>query len=268
MRLRRAVFSAASTAALSVLMTATGAAHDLFIVPSQFRVPSAGSPLTIGYHSGDGFPESTQVPARLRDAAIHGANGSLDVANLKTDGKRSVGTVTPTQPGHYIATTVAAANTIEMAPGEFLDYLKEEGLTHVIDARTQSGDSSKPARERYTKYAKSIFLVGAPNENYKKTLGLPIEIVPEKDPYAIKAGESLPVRVFVRGNPVAGLEIRTATSGVAGVKSSGRTDDDGRISIPMAAAGSYRLHALQMERVTDGSADWESFWATLTFEVR
>lgn len=251
-------------------MANTAVAHDLYLVPAQFR-PAVGTTMTVGFHSGDGFPESGEVPKRLRDATLYSADGMLALGEPILDIKRSVGVATLPKAGHYIATVVAAANTISMKPDEFLEYLKEEGLNHVIDARTKSGDAQKDARERYSKFAKTVFLVGAPNntsEAYKKVIGLPIEIVPEKDPYAIKPGESLPVRVLVRGGPAAGLEIRTASS-AAGAKivSSGTTGADGRISIPVVA-GQYRLHALHMERVTDGTADWESFWGTLTFEVR
>jgi hypothetical protein len=40
----------------------------------------------------------------------------------------------------------------------------------------------------------------------------------------------------------------------------------GRILIPVKG-GKWRLHAIQMERASDSEADWESFWATLTFEI-
>jgi hypothetical protein len=217
----------------------------------------------------DGFPQGGEVPKRLRDASLHSADGVVLLGEPLADIaiKRSTMTAAVSRPGHHIATIVAAANTVAMEPGEFLDYLKEEGLTHVIDARTASGQDKLPAKERYTEYAKSIFLAGTPNDVYKKVVGLPIEIVPEKDPYALKPGNSLPVRVLVRGAPAAGLEIRTASSG-GRIEATGRTSVDGRISIPLSTAGPYRLHALHMERVTDDSADWESLWATLTFEVR
>jgi uncharacterized GH25 family protein len=262
-----------------LLLAGTAVAHDLYIVPGQFRA-TVGQPVTIGYHSGDGFPESTQNPARLQNATLYSADGKVSLepradappaaaGAAPVAAKRSIATATVPKSGHYITTIVAGTRTFSMKADEFLDYLKEEGLTHVIEARTKSGEANKDASERYTKYAKSIFLAGAPNDFFKKVIGLPIEIVPEKDPYALKPGESLPVRVLVRGTPAAGLEIRTASSGTEGPQlvSSGKTGADGRISIPVAP-GPYRLHALHMERVTDGSADWESLWATLTFEVR
>ena len=70
-----------------------------------------------------------------------------------------------------------------MKAASFEKYLKEEGLNHIVEARAQRGESDKPGKERYTMYAKTIFLAGAPNEGYKAVVGLPLEIVPEKDPY-------------------------------------------------------------------------------------
>jgi hypothetical protein len=39
-----------------------------------------------------------------------------------------------------------------------------------------------------------------------------------------------------------------------------------RIAVPVTP-GRWRLHTILMERITTPDADWESFWATLTFEV-
>ena len=103
----------------SVLTIGTALAHDLFIVPDQFRV-APGQSVTIGFHSGDGFPQSSQLPQRLRDASIHSADGTAALTTPTADAaaKRSASTATVTKAGHYIATIVAAANTISMEPAE------------------------------------------------------------------------------------------------------------------------------------------------------
>jgi uncharacterized GH25 family protein len=62
-------------------------------------------------------------------------------------------------------------------------------------------------------YAKAIVLAGAPDEGYKRAIGLPIEFIPEKDPYQLKPGESLPVRVLVRGAPAKDLEVKQRSPG-------------------------------------------------------
>ncbi len=79
------------------------------------------------------------------------------------------------------------------------------------------------------------------------------------------------MRVLFRGKPAAGLQLEAAWSGGGKSKTTviGRTDPAGRIQVPLAAARMWRLHSLMMERCSEpGAADWESFWASLTFEVR
>jgi uncharacterized GH25 family protein len=154
-----------------------------------------------------------------------------------------------------------------MKADSFEKYLKEEGLNSIVAARAQRGETDKAARERYTMYAKTIFLAGAPNDGYKAVAGLPLEIVPQKDPYGLEAGEALPVLVLLRGAPAANLEV-TAASTAAGYKPHiiGKTDANGRLNVPVSA-GQWRLHTIHMERAIGSDADWESVWTTLTFEI-
>jgi uncharacterized GH25 family protein len=102
-------------------------------------------------------------------------------------------------------------------------------------------------------------------------VGFTIEIVPEADPYELKPGDLLPLRVLFRGKPAADLQIESSLAGPSGTKTIvvGRTGSDGRLNVPIAGAGRWRLHTIKMERCDEISvADWESFWASLTFEVR
>ena len=239
------------------------AAHYTYILPQNFRV-STGDTVIVGFHSGDGFPESTAILKRLQEPAIHTSRGKLAIDGLKEDGKRLAATVRVADAGHIIVTAVNAASVEDMRPASFEKYLAEEGLGHIIDARKQRGESEKNGKERYTMYAKTILLSGAPGEGYKTAVGLPLEMVPEKDPYRLQAGETLPRRVLLRGAPVANLEVR-ATSTTAKTHTVGRTDSQGRLTVPVSK-GQWRLHAIHMERAT-GDVDWESLWTTLTFEV-
>jgi len=248
---------------LTVLGAANLAAHYTYIVPHQFRVVS-GETVVVGFHSGDGFPDSTAVLRRLREPAIHTSKGRLAIDGLKEDGKRLAATFKVADAGHLIVTAVNAAAVEEMKPASFEEYLLEEGLGHVVAARKERGEAEKPGKERYTMYAKTILLSGAPGDGYKTAVGLPLEIVPEKDPYRLQPGEALPIRVLLRGAPAANLEIR-ATSLAAKPVLVGKTDAQGRITVPVSK-GQWRLHTIHMERVS-GDVDWESLWTTLTFEV-
>lgn len=255
--------------ALGLALTIVGhvAAHDTFVMPQKFRV-FKGETVIIGFHSSDGFPESAQLLKRLQDPAVHTPSGPVPIENVKADGMRMTASITVPHSGHVIVTAVNGTATTDMKADEFVAYLKEEGLTHVVDARVQRGEADKPGKERYTMYAKTILMADAPNDGYKKVVGFPIEMIPEKDPYQLKPGESLPVRVLFRGAPARNLDVKAASTAGEGQKqhSVGRTDVDGRINVPVTS-GKWRLKAIHMERSSKPDVEWESFWTTLTFEI-
>lgn len=210
--------------------------------------------------------------ARLKDAELRSRGGTVTIEGIRVDGKRVVGNVeVPGRAGSLILSAHTSPNFISLEPGKFLDYLKDEGLAEVIRWRSDHREDKKASRERYSKFAKAILVSGAPDDSYKQALGFPIEIVPEANPYTLHAGSRLPVRVVFRGKPAPGLQLEAAWADGGKSKTTviGRTDSEGRISVPLAATGKWPLHSLLMERCAElAVADWESFWASLTFEIR
>lgn len=262
--------------ALGILVATTAFGHDLYLMPERFIVTN-GEPLAIAVHNGDSFPQSEASASieRLRDGMMVGVNGNKTIDGLRVDDKRTVGTVVVPSQGELVLSIRTIPNFIELEPDKFLPYLKEEGLKDVIAWREVNRATKIPGRERYSKYAKALLLAGNPSDYYKHVVGFPIEIVPEKDPYTLKKGDSLPVQVLYRGAPAADLQLEADYAGPQGSKTRvvGRTDKDGRISVPLNSTGKWRLHSLKMEHLTpetggEPAADWESFWASLTFEIR
>jgi uncharacterized GH25 family protein len=252
------------TLVLLLTFAANAAAHQLFIMPQKFRV-SKGDPVVIGFHLADGFPDSALVLKRLDAPTTWTPAGPMAIANVRTQGKRLVSTILVPGAGHILVTGIVPPGTSTLKAGPFLKYLQEEGFTDIIEMRAQRGEADKPAKERFAMYAKAILLAGAPDEAYKAVVGHPFEIVPEKDPYRLMPGESLPVRLMLRGAPARNVNVGAVTVGGKEI-SVGKTNNEGRISVPLTA-GKWRLRALHIERSTKPDADWESFWATLTFET-
>ncbi len=257
--------------ALTLVLAGSALAHDLFIMPATFR-PQPGQPLTIGFHIGDAFPSSEvagRLP-RLIEPKLSWQGGSVPVANLRIEGKRDLGTVTtPSSPGTLVATVASPPTLIELVPAKFLSYLKHEGLDEVIAYRASHNEAAKPGRERYSKYARALLRSGAPNEFFHQSSGLIIEIIPEADPYSLKPGDQLPIQVLFRGKPAPNLHLQAswAQGSQHNSASAGRTDANGRLRVNLPKAGLWRLHTIKMERCADPAADWESFWASLTFEL-
>ena len=191
--------------------------------------------------------------------------------NIVAEAKRTTATVRVPAAGLAILTAQTIPAFIELEPKTFASYLKHENLTNGLKWREGHGETDKPGRERYSKYVKSSIQAGKPDTHYRERTGLAIEIIPEADPYSLQPGATLPVQVLFRGSPAVDVAVESAwlEGGKSKMEIVGRTDKSGRVRVPLKAIGPYRLHAIVMERCADPKvADWESFWASLTFEIQ
>ncbi len=247
---------------LPLLITLSLQAHDLYLMPKDFRV-KAGTPLLLSAHTGDSFPFSEQGvdPARLTTI------GGDETTRWTILGKTTHAAVKPREGGQYFA-IFTKPRFLEMEPDKFLDYLKEEGLNWQFD---KARSSKTRSREMYAKYAKTYVVAGTPDQAFSKPLGLKIEIVPLQDPSTLKAGDTLPIQLLFDGKPASDIQLEIATSPSPKAKSileiAGRTDANGRLNINVKNAGKVRLHAVHMLSVQQPTHDWESYWASLTLEA-
>ena len=111
-------------------------------------------------------------------------------------------------------------------------------------------------------------------------LGLPLEIVPLKDPKTIKAGEAFPVQIFYKDQPLAGETI-IATSDTFVVKDmeaatshrepqafSGKTDKEGKVNFIPLIEGVWKLKVIHKEPFEDQKVCQHSAnYATLILPV-
>ena len=89
-----------------------------------------------------------------------------------------------------------------------------------------------------------------------------LDIVLLKNPFEMKAGDSLPIKVFCRGKPIAGVEVEGRDHEIVST-----TDKDGMARVPISK-GRQLISVSHKEPVKDDpDADYLSFTATLTFEV-
>jgi uncharacterized GH25 family protein len=99
-------------------------------------------------------------------------------------------------------------------------------------------------------------------------LGFTLELVPEKNPYSLRPGDTLPVRLLFRGQPLAGALVHAALHGQPDAGASARTGPDGRAKLKLSRDGFWMIKAVEMGPAPQGvDADWQSLWASLTFEM-
>ena len=261
----KTVFPILCVASLAPLM-----AHDLYIMPDRFRL-SPGQELIIELHNGDAFPDSEGPPAmeRLHGTRILSQHGAIELKDFHEEHKALVTHALTRGSGSLIVTASLSPNSRKYDARKFLAYLDDEGLGMVAKYREAHGEQDQPVTELYSKYAKGLMVNGEASTFSTRPVGLKIEIVPAVDPATLNPGASMPVQVLFEGKPMAGLTIETAWTNGAPAKASvvGHTDNNGRLSIPLQK-GKCRITTGYSQRYRDQAvANWETFFATLTFEV-
>lgn len=254
-------------AMLLVLVAAPAEAHDFWLAPGEFR-PAVGAAVPIEIHIGTHYTVETRYPRSRRHAlrfeAIGPGEGREGVPGR--EGAVPAGRFTPGAAGPWIVVYMSAPSEITLGAAEFERYLVEEGLAHVAAARKASGATAKPGRERFSRFAKALLAAGGRSgPALTRPVGLPFEIVPEADPYTLRPGGTLPVRLLFRGKPLAGARVVAYVEpGKPAVQV--RTDAAGRAALVLHRPGRWMVKAVHMIPVR-GRVDWASVWASLTFEL-
>jgi hypothetical protein len=187
---------------------------------------------------------------------------------------------TPVDRGGAMFAFESGFTPIELPAAPFDAYLKDQGLDAVWAARHPRARAgvAKPGRERYRRCAK-LWLIGSDAARATTPIGLPLEIVPLSIP---GSGNSLRVRVLWKGQPLSGglvkawhapLTISDESSAEPAPRDSvpvawkGRSDTHGEVLLPIVQTGEWLLSVEHMDPSADRvAADWESTWASLTFD--
>lgn len=272
-RIRRVAPAALAVAVL--LASATfAAAHDMFVKPTRYFAPENAEVRVRLLNGTFTKSENSIARARLADASVLTPRGriKLDTAEWGVKGDTSTFHIHTRAAGTYVIGVSTKPNMIDLSADDFNLYLKDDGIPDVLAARQKAGELGKPARERYHKHVKSLVQVGnTRSDDYATPFGYPAEIIPTTNPYTLQKGATLRVKTMVDGKAAANQYVLYGgeLAGGGGIEQqSTRSDAQGVASIPLASAGVWYIKFINMARVGRDSVDYESKWATLTFEVR
>jgi uncharacterized GH25 family protein len=265
---------------LGLLLLSTAAtAHDMFLVVPDHDLPPQ-TDVTVSLFNGT-FEQSENTIDRERMVDVSVVDGEGEVSHPAVEQWRDQGQVTlldfrTGSPGTYVVGVSTRARMIELSAEDFNDYLEHDGVLDVLEARRREGTLDRSASERYSKHVKTILQVGeTATESYLNRLYYPIEIVPLANPAGLQVGDSLDCLVLADGDPVAGQLVYASYVGyLAGEVGESReavrtrTDDAGVARLEISRQGRWYVRLIRMVPSADEGVDYESSWATLTFEVR
>ncbi|HEY0319601.1 MAG TPA: DUF4198 domain-containing protein [Pyrinomonadaceae bacterium] len=254
---------------------ASAAAHDYWLQADSFFLAPRSSTL-LHLHVGSTFKSELERPLQKQRTVrfqMLSNGGTQDLMAKSDDGRMPVAEVTPRASGNYLLVMERTPQLIALEASKFNEYLAEEGLEPVIKMRAARGQANLEGRERYTRYIKALLQVGdRRDDTYKRIANQRLEIVPQNNPYNLKPGGTLRLRVFFEGQPLKDTRIfaynRLATDEQARVLSAGLSAD-GTAAFTLDRAGVWLVRLVYMRPCAGcNDADWESFWAAYTFELR
>jgi uncharacterized GH25 family protein len=283
-----------------LLLAVPLAAHDFWMRPERFSVPSK-APLPVRLFVGEGGVGEAVLrdDARTLRFELLDAEGARPV--LGRDGADPAGLVRVRLDGPQWLVFANSPKSIELEAAKFEPYLVAQGLDAIKARRAERGESGAPAKEIYSRCAKSLLRAGsvqqaAPSALVLAPVGLRLELVPLQDPGLLAPGADgvdFAVRVLFEGAPLAGVLVKAtllpdpppigkqapapatpplalpfgapAATGIAA-----RSDADGRVSLHLPRGGPWLLCAEHMLVATGEASkdhDYESLWASLSFEL-
>jgi uncharacterized GH25 family protein len=250
-------------------------AHDFWVQPNAYWLrPQVVTPLTLQVGHGP-FRQRSPIPlnriTRFEAIAPNGTvidlRGSLHLAGNTEDGDFQFPT-----PGAYVLMLQTDGRAQSHLPAiRFNDYLRAEGLTLALEQRERTHRMDADGSENYSRMAKSIVQVGAlgagSQTQVTRPLGLPLEIVPERNPYTEPRLATLPVRVIYRGRPLAGALVKlTNLEHDAAPLEMQLTDRAGRANFTMPHDGTWLLNVIWTTPLPRScETDFETIFSSLSF---
>lgn len=270
----RSLLIALTILATGVVGTRPVEAHDFWVQPGDYWVPpGVGMPVTLLVGHG---PDRRRSPIPVRRINRFEAIGPHGITkdlrpSLELLGPEHDGTVIFPEPGTYLLVLQTDARAYSLLPAiRFNDYLRVEGLTPALSFRERTHRTNADGSEAYSRQAKTIIRVGAdagPAPAVTRPLGLPLEIVPDVDPYAEPSPKKLPVHVLYHGRPLSGALVKlTNLDHDASPVEMHVTDEKGQAVFYAPQRGDWLLNVIWTQVApADFDADFQTTFSSLSF---
>ncbi|MBN4084950.1 DUF4198 domain-containing protein [Flavobacteriaceae bacterium AH-315-B10] len=254
--------------------------HDLYIKLKSFYLEPNSESLIYVYNGTFGKSEAVLARHRMTDVSLINPGEKTvhpDKSLWFEENNQTLLKITTGKAGTGVVGISTLPRVNEFTPESFISNMKHEGLLDVLEARKKSGEDSNSVRKKYSKHVKAIFQVGnKQTDDYKTVLGYPIEFIPMSNPYALKVGDDLAMKLLINGKPISGEMVYASYNDQYGHTKEGLpndvyqvlTNDDGIVTIKITTAGHWYFRTVNLVKSRDKDADYVSISAALTFEVK
>jgi uncharacterized GH25 family protein len=246
-------------------------AHEFWLQPVKF-IHKTGEDLVVNFKVGENFIGDpwTVKKDRFERLELHQKNTLKDLKAQVVEGEKDNLKTPLSDEGTYLLVMQSNAAFSDLEAEKFNAYLKEDGLDEVYSQRSKTNTLDKNGTEFYARCSKLLVQAGEKTDNtFRKEVGLPVEIIPDQNPYALKIGAPIRFKILYMGKPLFGAKVkvwnfhnnRTTAQNIF-------SQQDGMIETHISNPGRWMVSFVKMVPSKDPKADWQSYWASLVFGIK
>jgi uncharacterized GH25 family protein len=244
-------------------------AHEFWLNPGKF-IYGRTDKINIRFLVGENFEGENWKGnnERIQSLKIYYGGVIDDLSPVVTTAAGDSIEYTMIDEGTNLIAFLSTNSFIELEPGKFEAYLKEDGLTDALEYRNRHNENGCNGREFYQRCAKTLIQVGdVKDQTFKSLTFLPVDIIPLSNPYLLKDKEWVRVKVLYKYVALSNALVKVwhRVNGRTAKKEL-TTDANGEIAFKITTKGKWMISTVQMERLNDNPiCDWQSYWGSLTW---
>lgn len=254
---------------LLVLCVISVAAHEFWLQPHKF-IYKKGDKAIINFRVGENFEGDNWNGnhSKINFLSFYSNGAIKDIANLISDNNGDSLTLPLTDEGTAMIVYNGLNSFIELEASKFNTYLKEDGLEDAYEYRKQHNELGDSSHEYYQRCVKTILQVGSKyDDSYKKETNLPLDIIPEINPYQLKKKQLMNVKILFNKKPLASSYVviwqRVKNHTFKGYR---QTDENGMTTFPVIKSGNWMVSTVKMIHLENNpKAQWQSYWGSCTW---
>jgi hypothetical protein len=209
---RPAIMGAAAT--MWVAVPGALAGQDFWLVPNAFAVELGRSVVVRGQASQFPGNDAALRPEQLAEASVLVADGSQALRDIAIHGTSLRLAFRPSNAGQVLITAVSRPIVITGSAESVVSQLRAEGGPDLPERfRVGGRTSTDSVTLHYVRYAKTLVEVGSGGPRvFDRAVGQPLELIPMRDPGALRSGDTIVVQVLLGGQPFADARVEAAAA--------------------------------------------------------
>ncbi|HYF66768.1 MAG TPA: DUF4198 domain-containing protein [Ohtaekwangia sp.] len=244
--------------------------NEMWLMPDKFVYTANGDTCRIKLLSGESFTGQLAEVEKKKIAGIEWVNDGKkqDITSLLNEKEKQLAFRLPHE-GTYKVVLKVSDQSIGYDPETFNQLLKDYDLGEVMYARETKGETNKPGEVLQSSSHTVLIQSGTKVDQSISTSGLPVEILPDKNPYALKLGDEIKFTILYNKKPLFGARVkiwnrynnRTTLQHIY-------TEKDGTITTHLSSPGPWMISVVKMDAHDQGNTQWKTYNANLVFGVQ